>query len=103
MRVRARPRVSMDVEQRQLKEATDAEDSAAPPAAPLRSTRKSDPTLASDRSATRSRFDPKRSSVPLFRGGVRNEGGSVTQRRLKPVMDFSFCEDERRGFAPPLG
>uniref|UniRef100_A0A6D2X3S3 Midkine n=2 Tax=Takifugu rubripes TaxID=31033 RepID=A0A6D2X3S3_TAKRU len=38
MRVCARPRVFMDVEQQQLKAATEAEDSAAPPAAPLSST-----------------------------------------------------------------
>lgn len=53
----------MDVEQRQLKAATEAEDSAAPPAAPLSSTRKFDSTFVSDRSEKRSMIDLNRSSV----------------------------------------
>lgn len=63
MRVCARPRVFMDVEQQQLKAATEAEDSAAPPAAPLSSTRKFDFMFVSDRRENRSSFDLKRSSV----------------------------------------
>lgn len=53
----------MDVEQRQLKAATEAEDSAAPPAAPLSSTRKLDSAFVSDRSENRSMIDADRSSV----------------------------------------
>lgn len=56
----------MDVEQRQLKAATEAEDSAAPPAAPLSSARKFDSTFVSDRSENRSMVDLNRSSVSFF-------------------------------------
>lgn len=97
VRVCARPRVFMDVEQQQLKAATEAEDSAAPPAAPQSSTRKFDSMFVSDRRENRSSFDLKRSSDSFFRGGMQNEGESVTPRRLKSVIDFSFCKDERRG------
>lgn len=61
--VRAYACALMDVEQRQLKAATEAEDSAAPPAAPLSSTRKFDSASVSDGSENRSVIDQKRSGV----------------------------------------
>lgn len=80
----------MDVEQRQLKAATEAEDSAAPPAAPLSSTRKLDSAFVSDRSENRSMIDR------VF-GLARSSGW------FEGAISDGFVEEKRRIFTGLLG
>lgn len=90
-----RARASVDVEQRQLKAATEAQDSAAPPAAPPSSARKSDSTFVSRRGENRSRTDATRSRL-CFSGRTRwvwrrNEPGISAPEEVNGASGRGSC------------